>query len=236
MAKRYFHNLSYCCLLLILGIMMTASCARYPLDRSDSTEKMEKSGFLGSYEGLKPGPKGGADWVYFKEGVNFSKYNNVIFDEVTFFLKDNAKYKGIKPDDIKELTEAFNDAVRENIGKSYPLVDTPGPDTMRIRAAITDIEPSKPGVSAVSTVLPIGLGISMIKKAATGRHTGVGETSMEMEVLDSQSNERIAAAIDSFSGSKVSGIKKWGSADEAFKFWTERIRMRLDEVHGKGQP
>lgn len=106
---------------------------------------------------------------------------------------------------------------------------------MRIRVAITDLVPNKPGVSAVLTVMPIGLGISMIKKAVTGKHTGVGETGMEMEALDSLTNERIAAAIDWQSGRKLSGLKKWGSAEETFKFWTERIKARLDEYQEKGK-
>ncbi len=195
--------------------------------------EMKKSGFLSDYSAMKPGPKGGAAWVYFKEGVDFAKYKKLMVDQVTFFLKDDAKYKGIQPEDIKELTDAFNNAVRENIGKYYELTDQPGPDVIRIRVAITDLSPGKPGMSAVSTVLPIGLGVSLVKKAVTGKHTGVGETSMEMEVVDSLTNERFAAAIDEYSGGKLSGLKKWGSAEEAFKFWTERIRKRLDEYKEK---
>ena len=200
---------------------------------SVNAAEMKKSGFLSDYSGMKPGPKDGADWVYIKEEVKFAIYKKVMVDQVTFFLKDDAKYKAIQPEDIKELTDAFNNAVRENIGKYYELTDQPAPDVVRIRVAITDLVPSKPGMSAVSTVLPIGLGVSMVKKAVTGKHTGVGETSMEMEALDSLSNERIAAAIDEYTGGKLSGLKKWGCAEEAFKFWTEKIRMRLDEYHGK---
>ncbi len=195
--------------------------------------KMKTSGFLSDYSGFKPGPKDGAQWVYIKEGVDFKGYTKVMVDRVTFFLKDDAKYKGIQPEDVEQLTEAFDTAVRENIGKSYPLVDTPGPDVLRIRVAITDLVPNNPGVSAVTTVMPIGLGVSMLKKGLTGEHTGVGETGMEMEVLDSSTNDRLAAAIHSQAGSKLSGVKKWGAAEEAFKFWTERIRIRLDEYHGK---
>ncbi len=195
--------------------------------------EMKKSGFLSDYSGMKKGPKGGVEWVYIKEGIDFAKYKKLMVDQVTFFLKDDAKYKGIQPEDIKELTEAFDNAVRENIGKYYELADQPGPDVVRIRVAITDLVPGKPGVSAVSTVLPIGLGLSIVKKAVTGKHTGVGETSMEMEVVDSLTNERFAAAIDEHSGGKLSGLKKWGSAEEAFKFWTERIRKRLDEYKEK---
>jgi hypothetical protein len=200
---------------------------------ANAKEKMPESGFLGDYSGFKPGPSGGADWVYFKKDIEFGKYKKVMFDQVTFYLKKDAKDKGIQPEDIKELTEAFDNAVRENIGKYYPLVDQPGPDVLRIRVAITDLVPNKPGMSAVSTVMPIGLGISIIKKAVTGKHTGVGETGMEMEALDSLTNQRIAAAIDWHSGGKLAGMKKWGSAEEAFKFWTERIKMRLDEYREK---
>ncbi len=198
-----------------------------------AAEKMPKSGFLGNYSGFNPGPSGGAAWVYFKKAVEFGKYKKVMVDQVTFYLKEDAKDKGIQPDDIKELTEAFDNAVRDNIGKYYPLVDQLGPDVLRIRVAITNLVPNKPGISAVSTVLPVGLGISIIKKAVTGKHSGVGETGMEMEALDSLTNERIAAGIDLHSGGKLSGMKKWGSAEEAFKFWTERIKTRLDEYQGK---
>ncbi len=195
--------------------------------------EMKKSGFLGDYSEMKKGPKGGVEWVYIKEGIDFAKYKKLMVDQVTFFLKDDAKYKGIQLEDVKELTEAFDDAVRENIGKHYELANQPGPDVIRIRVAITDLSPGKPGMSAVSTVIPVGLGLSMVKKAVTGKHTGVGETSMEMEVVDSLINERFAAAIDEYSGGKLSGMKKWGSAEEAFKFWTERIRKRLDEYKEK---
>jgi hypothetical protein len=191
--------------------------------------EMKKSGFLGDYTGFTPGPSGGAHWVYLKKDLEFGKYKKLMVDRVTFYLKEDAKEKGVQPDDIRELAEAFDNAVRENIGKHYPLVDQPGPDVMRIRIAITDLVPGKPGSSIVSTVMPIGLGLSVVKKAVTGKHTGVGETSMEMEVLDSVTNERIAAAVDDYSGKKISGLTKWGSAEEAFNFWTERIRKRLDE-------
>ncbi len=196
-------------------------------------DKMPKSGFLGDYSGLKPGPSGGAQWVYIKKNVELGKYKKVMMDQVTFYLKGDAADKGIQPDDIKELTEAFDNAVRENVGKYYPLVDQPGPDVLRIRVAITNLVPNKPGVSAVSTVMPIGLGLSFIKKAVTGKHSGVGETGMEMEAVDSMTNERIAAGIDTHSGSKLSGLKKWGSAEEAFKYWMERLKVRLDEYTAK---
>jgi hypothetical protein len=59
---------------------------------------------------------------------------------------------------------------------------------------------------------------------------------MEIELLDSQSNERIAAAIDTKVAEEnevVKGLKKWGHAENTFNFWAKRLRGWLDEVHGK---
>nr|MDA8085146.1 DUF3313 family protein [Nitrospiraceae bacterium] len=78
-----------------------------------------------------------------------------------------------------------------------------------------------------------GLAVSVIRKGATGKYPGVGSAGMEAEFLDSLTNERLAAAIDERAGSKFAGFSKFGAAKEAFKFWTERLRIFLDRAHGK---
>ncbi|HDY90454.1 MAG TPA: DUF3313 family protein, partial [bacterium] len=84
----------------------------------------------------------------------------------------------------------------------------PGPDVMRLRIAITDVVANNPGMGAISTVMPVGLVFSTIKKGITGTHTGVGRASIEVEILNSTDNERIAAAIDMRPGGKIEGFSK----------------------------
>jgi len=195
------------------------------------TQGVKYSGFLGDYSQFKPGKEGVAQ-VYIKKGVDFKKYKKLMPDHVVFYLKEDAQYKGIQADEMKELADEFHKAFIKAFGDAYPVTDTPGPDVLRIRVAITDIEPNKPGLSAISTVTPVGLAVSTIKKGVTGKHTGVGSTSMEAELLDSLTNERLAAAVDSRTGGKLEGMSKWGSAKEAFEFWSKRLRVFLDETHG----
>ena len=71
----------------------------------------------------------------------------------------------------------------------YPIVAEPGPSVTRIRIAITNIHPSRPGVSAVTSVVPVALGVSLVKKGATGGWSGSGETCIEVMGLDSTTNE-----------------------------------------------
>ena len=217
-------------IIFVLGISfvlaMTTGCA---------TKKAVYSGFLENYPYFEQGPKGGADLVYLKKDVDFSSYDKVMMDHVVFYFSEDAKYKGIHADELKELADTFHKAFAEALANGYSLVDKPGPGVLRIRTAITDLVPSNPGLSGVTTVIPIGLAISAIKSTAGGGHTGVGEASIEVEFLDSMTNERIAAAVDTRPGDKLEGLTKWGAAKGAFEFWAERLRTWLDQIHGKNQ-
>lgn len=194
------------------------------------------TGFLGDYPTFKPGPKHGADHVYIKEGADFKAYDKVMMDEVVFYFKKDAEYKGIHPDEINQLSNAFHEAMVEALGSAYPLVEEPGPGVLRIRVALTEVVPSKPALNTITAIVPIGLAISIIKKGATGTHTYVGGASMEAELLDALTNERLGAAIDTKSAEKYKikkGMSKWGHAKDAFEFWAKRLRFFLDEAHGK---
>jgi hypothetical protein len=189
------------------------------------------SGFLGDdYKNLQPGPEGGVKMRWMKPGVMFGKYNKFMVDSVIFFFADDSEYKGIDPNEMKELADGFNQAIVAAFKDKYPIVTEPGPDVARIRIAITGVKASKPGVSAVSSVLPIGLAFSLVKKGAAGSWSGSGATSAEMEALDSLTNDVILAAVDDRSAAFTERFSKWGSAQEAFKFWAERMVAFIDNT------
>lgn len=97
---------------------------------------------------------------------------------------------------MKELTDAFNRAIVDAMKEAYPIVAMPAPDVMRVRIAITNIKKSRPVQSVISSVVPVGIGISILKKGATGTWSGSGSTSVEIMALDSVNNEAIAAVYD----------------------------------------
>lgn len=193
------------------------------------------SGFLGNqdaYDKLTPGPGDGAKLRWLKGGVNFSLYNKFMVDSVIFYLADNADYKGIDPQVMKELADSFNKELVAAFAGKYPIVGEPGPDVARIRFAITNIKQSRPGVSAVTSVVPVGLAVSIAKRGATGGWAGSGETCTEVMVLDSMTNEVIAMAADQQKAAFTSRFSKYGSASDAFKFWSERVVIFIDTAKG----
>ena len=226
-------------LAVVMGIVLltfTFSCASTSSQSKGATAEAQKLGFLGDYaQYLQPGPEGGAKMRWLKPGVNFGKYNKVMLDSVIFFFADSSGYKGIDPQALKELADGCDQQVVNVLKGTYPLVAEPGPDVVRIRFAITDLEQSRPGLSAVTTVVPIGLGISIIKKGATGAWTGSGATGAELMAIDSMSGDVIAVAQDKNTAGFTERFSKWGSADDAFKFWGERLKLFLDQAHGVKQ-
>jgi len=193
------------------------------------------SGFLGSpdvYKQLTPGPEGGAKLRWVKPGADLSKYNSFMVDSVVFYLADQSEYKGIDPQVMKDLADSFNKELVAAFKDKYPIVADPGPDVARIKIAITNIERSQPGVSAITSIIPVGIAVSVVTRGATGGWAGSGETCAEFMVLDSESNEALVMAVDQQQAAFASRFSNYGSAEDAFKFWSARIVTALDEAKG----
>jgi hypothetical protein len=222
-------------ILVVLILMWTGTSP--PITKSkEATPEAQKVGFLGDYyKYLQPGPEGGAKMRWLKPGVDFGKYNKIMLDRVTFFFADESEKKDIDPAEMKALEDSCNQQLVDTLKPTYHIVTEPGPDVVRLRLAITDLKQSRPLLSACTSVIPISLGISTLKKATTGSWTGSGATSAEFMAIDSMSGDVIAVAQDEKTAGFTERFSKWGSAEDAFKFWGERIKLFLDQAHGVKQ-
>jgi hypothetical protein len=184
---------------------------------------------------FKAGSKG-IDLVYMKEGVDFASYDKILLDPLTFYLKDDPKYKNVRTEKLKQLSEAFRKAAADALGTAYPLVDEPGPGVMRVRAAVIHLVANRPGLIAAMVIIPGG---SLAYVALPEKYNNIGSASMEVEALDSLTGERLAAAAARRSGKKTEffqGLSKWGHVKKAFSSWALMFRDWLDETHGKNPP
>jgi hypothetical protein len=134
--------------------------------------------------------------------------------------------------EMKELADSCNLAIVNALKDKYPIVSEPGSDVVRLKVALTGIKQSRPVLSGVSTIMPVGLAVSIVKKGATGSWTGSGAVSAETMVIDSTTNRVIGVAQDDQTAGFTERFSKYGSAEEAFKFWAGRIRLFMDQAHG----
>jgi hypothetical protein len=193
------------------------------------------SGFFGNqavYEQLTPGKAGQPKLRWKKPGLEFKQYSKFMVDSVIFYLADNSDYKGIEPQDMKDLADAFNKELMAAFKDKYEIVSEPGPDVARFRIAITNIKQSRPGVSIVTSVIPVGLGVSLIKKGTTGGWSGSGQICAEFMILDSLTNEIVGLGIDQRKAEFEDRFSKWGSAYDAFKFWSVKMVALIDNARG----
>lgn len=188
----------------------------------ESTPK--HSGFLGDYyRNLEPGPKDGAGERWFKPGVDFSKYNRFMIDHVVFYYAPDSEDKSIRAEDIKQLTDAFTLEIVKALKDKYPIVTEPGKDVARLRIALTDVKKNPPPISDLSTVMPRERRLNEMRNVSLNTWSGTGKTTAELMVVDSSTNEVIAAAVVE----RAAGFAGNG-AMEAFRYWAGRIRGYID--------
>jgi hypothetical protein len=210
------------------------------LAKQQAPDSREVSGFLGDYSKLAPDPKNGDLLLYEKDSNVLKKYHKFIFDPITIYLLPEAQADGFDPDDMERLAKYFHDAVTDELQKSgrYEIVTTPGPDVLELNVAITKVEPTggkkNAAVKAASTAASVATvpGVGMLVPRIS-----VGSASIEGEMVDSQSGERVVAFATSKAGGRrwfsgLSGYKKWADIEAAFRSWAKNFRERLDEAHG----
>jgi len=210
--------------MMILAIFILAGCA------ASGMKNVKKSGFLQDYSQLQPGGDDRAALVYIKPGINLKPYNKLMFERIRVLLSDKAEYQAIDPATLKELTDYYQNAIFNAVKGGYEIVDRPGPGVLRVRVAITGLQPSNPVANTMSTIIPVGMVVAGATKATTDENLGTGEAGTEFEMLDAVTGERLAAAVDRRQGGKSAFGGKWDDTKDAFDFWAKRFRERLDAM------
>jgi hypothetical protein len=210
----------------------------------------QAKGFLTDYSGLKPFEEDDGTYRYRDASADLGHYNKLLVDRIKLWFKEDSEYKGIDPDELKELTDYFYEAINKAVGDAYPLVTEPGPDVLRLRIAITDVVPNKPSASVTTLVVPflwVGEAGTGVAKGDTGSTMFTGQASIEFEALDSVSSQQLAAFIETRTGQKydwthgvskgvssyIKAYSKWDYTKQAMDGWAQLLRERLDALHGK---
>lgn len=212
--------------ILFLFCTLLAGCA------ASGMKDVTTTGFLDDYSMLKPGGDDRAALVYVKPGTDFKPYNKIMFERILVTLSPDAKHKETDPAMLAELATYYQKALLDAVKGGYQLVDQPGPGVLRVRAAITGVRPSNPVSNTMSSIIPVGMVVAGATKAASGDNLGTGEAATEIDVLDSQTGMRLAAAVDRRQGGKAAFRGKWKDTKDAFDYWAKRFRQRLDEARG----
>lgn len=206
--------------IILLSSLLLASCA-------GSGGKIQHSGYLNDYSKLQPF-EGGARWVGSK--ADLSKYTKLILEPVTFYVGKSLDQQNVKAnhENINKITAYFHEALTRELSKDFTIVDKAGPDVGRVRTAITSMAVGSKDLKAYQ-YLPVML-VATGAAEVSGMRDKVAVISMEGELLDSLTGQRLAAAVKS--RSKETTIKEVGSLTEQdvksiLDYWASESRTIL---------
>lgn len=213
-------------LAVALAALLFSGCSRTHQARS-----AVPSGFLSNYSQLSPGESDQALLRYVKPGVAWKQYDSILLEPVRVYAGKKSSLGKAEPEERQALAEYFYSELYEELKKDYKMASTTGPGVLAIRTAITDADESMVLLNTVTTIMPIGLAVSTLKRVVVGSHSFVGEAQAEMEITDSVSGVRLAAFVDKRSGTKAlrSKFGAWNDAKAAFDYWAEQLRDGLAE-------
>ena len=223
------HTLFYSALIAILTLCCTACRA------TRQAEEVERSGFLGPEVELRPGSGKAPLWVFETPVGSLAGYTRLIIDPVQVWYGDAARRSGTSEEDCEQLARALHDALLDALSPDYEIVVEPGPGTLRLRAALTDADAARPLGNTITTFVP-----SLRRPAVLlGRFANVrvwtGAASVEGEVLDAITGERLMAAIDRRIGTKspAGAWSKWSDARSAFEVWAQQVSDRMARLRSQ---
>ena len=226
-----------CLAVVLMAMTMSCSKATEPTVGTQSAWKkiaagQEFSGFLKEYSALKPNPnfEGNAlTYVGTDAQKNLRSYFAIVIDPIEVYIATDVDEASISEASRKALTNYFAHALTMAVSDAFPVVEAPGPLTLRLRAALVGVDV---GGTVPAGDLPADIG-------PLERALNIGKLSVEMELVDSETGERIAAMVDKTNlgaGAEVgaeyfSRHERFAAAKEAFDEWASRVRQFLDSAH-----
>jgi hypothetical protein len=159
------------------------------------------------------GPK-----VNFKKPGILKTYKAYYVEPVRMYAIDSGKFQPASSVELDRLATKFRSKIIRALGDKHTLFNQPARDVAILRIAITNVWSTR-------TLLNLRPGF-IVPNAVSGG------ASMEAQVIDSVTNEKVGFVTDSRSGARkgyMSGLTKWGGTESAFDEWAEMLRHSIDE-------
>ena len=215
--------------MVIMSAVLLGGCAGSYQARSVD---LKPEGILVNPAIFKEGTGDQALYRYVNPAVNLKQYTKIMIDPVII-----SKQGELDQGDLENYQKLANNAfvfLNQELATQMTVVTVPGPDIMRLQLAIVDADSSKPVRNLLSSVMPIGIGVSILKYGATGKQSGVGEITAELKVTDAMTGQLIGAAYDRRVGGKAAqGIwDTWYNADQALQYWAKKCAWFVCDAKG----
>jgi hypothetical protein len=181
--------------------------------------------------------KGGPDealYVYRNPKADWPSYSKILLDPVVNLRQAALEEQGLPMEDIQRLANNFFVLIYKELDKDYEMVKMPGPRTIRVQVALTDLQESWATTDTVTSVIPVGMVLSAGSEFVTGKPAFVGEATIEVKATDGRTGQLLAAGIDRRVGGDAieASVDSWDDVNKIMELWSRFFRFRLCKVRG----
>ena len=204
---------------VLLSALMLTACAGSGSPSSTSGD-IPRSGYLGDYSVLTkaPGDYQGETLRWINPTMVKGKYKKIIVHPVTFYPTPKEDLQ-VKQENLDKISGYLTQRLSQEFSKNYELTNTPGPDTLDVKIAITGVATTLEGLK-VYEVVPVALVLAGAS-TALGYRDKVVTISAEGILTDSMTNEVMAKGLRQGVGENL--------ADDKQQLQVEHVKALLDE-------
>ncbi len=213
---------------IVMFAVFLSGCANQgPTEATLATDE------LMTHDGLYPVDNPRADAAWARPDADITGYSKIMLQGVGVQFRPGARsrvnrstsasdYYVVSPERKQRLKEIFSERFREELAKSthFALVTEPGPDVLLIRGELIDV-------------------VSYVPPAQAGRYEifleRIGEATLVLELIDSESDAIIARSVDRRAAENVSrDFQRANRATTAAEvrrlagIWARMLREQLD--------
>jgi len=136
--------------------------------------------------------------------LSFANYKKVLIEPVILYPEPQPGPQ-VSEETLDKVITYLTEKLSDKIGTVFTLASEPGPDVVRIQAAITGVEVSTEGMKAYE-VLPVAAVWGGLK-AMTGNRSREVRVFLEVKFSDSESGEMVGAVVRQIEGEKLKGTR-----------------------------
>jgi hypothetical protein len=199
-------------------------------------ENPPESGFFDDYSRLQSAEADWVDYLYLSDGFSekLAKTRILVIPQPELFLAPDSKYKGMKPDNMMALTDSMRQLLVDEFSDGYQIADSPGPNTLVLRMAFTNLHlKKKPRIPVVGWLPPAYI-VTSAKRAVLddfSKNILLTELVWEAEMTDSETGEIIGQILLKLGSHRdKKEFTSWDGLVVALAVAAKRMRCRFDNA------